>query len=223
MKKAELKLDWASYEAAKHACTHWHYSKAIPATKLVKIGVWEYGIFIGVVIFSRGAAPHIGDPYSLPQTDICELTRVALKAHETPVSRIVSIAIRMLKRKCPNIQLVVSYADPDQNHLGTIYQAGNWIYEGIKKGGQRMFLNGKWVHQRTVTSYPGRYSALRKKGHPIRKTEKYKYLMPLNDEMRMKITPLAQPYLKRSKLGDDSDQLDSGGATPTRTLQIAAG
>ena len=78
MKKAELKLDWASYEAAKHACAHWHYSKAMPATKLVKIGVWEYGKFIGVVIFSRGAAPHLGDP-CLPQTDICELTRVALK------------------------------------------------------------------------------------------------------------------------------------------------
>ena len=221
MQKTELKLDWATYEAAKYACRHWHYSKSLPATKLVKIGVWENGKFIGVVIFSRGAAPHIGDPYNLPQTDVCELTRVALRAHETPVTKIVSIAIKMLKRKSPNVQLIVSYADPDQKHLGVIYQAGNWIYEGVKTGGQRMFINGKWVHQRTITSYPGRYTALREKGHPIRKTMKFKYLMPLNRAMKAKIEKLNQNYPKRLP-EEDSGPTRRDGANPIQTLQTKA-
>ncbi|MBI5459207.1 hypothetical protein [Methanobacterium sp.] len=30
------------------------------------------------------------------------------------------------------LKLAVSYADKDQKHLGGIYQAGNWIYVGLK-------------------------------------------------------------------------------------------
>ena len=46
-----LKLDYASYEATKYACVNFHYSKTVPAGKLIKIGVWEHGKFIGVVLY----------------------------------------------------------------------------------------------------------------------------------------------------------------------------
>ena len=45
--KVDLRLDWCSYEAAKYAVEHWHYSKRMPKSKLAKIGVWEDGEFIG--------------------------------------------------------------------------------------------------------------------------------------------------------------------------------
>ena len=51
-----LRLDWCSYKAAKHAVMNWHYSKTMPIGKLVKIGVWEDDKFIGVVIFGLGAS-----------------------------------------------------------------------------------------------------------------------------------------------------------------------
>ena len=31
--KANLKIDWATHEAAKYACTNWHYSKSVPINK----------------------------------------------------------------------------------------------------------------------------------------------------------------------------------------------
>jgi hypothetical protein len=37
----DLKVDFCSHEAAKYACEHWHYSRCVPASKLIKIGVWE--------------------------------------------------------------------------------------------------------------------------------------------------------------------------------------
>ena len=40
--------------------------------------------------------------------------------------------LKQLKKDAPMVRLVVSYADCDQEHLGTIYQATNWIYEGTK-------------------------------------------------------------------------------------------
>ena len=76
--KPELKIDWATHEAAKYACENWHYSKSIPVPPLVKIGVWENSKFIGVLIFSRGASSNLLKPYGLDQTEGCELTRVSL-------------------------------------------------------------------------------------------------------------------------------------------------
>lgn len=91
MSKADLKLDWCSYQAAKYAVEHWHYSKTMPAGKAAIVGVWEFGKFIGCVIFSRGATPNLSKHHGLPQTEICELTRVALSHHNSSVSRIVAI------------------------------------------------------------------------------------------------------------------------------------
>ena len=132
----KLKLDWCSHKAAKYAVEHWHYSQCMPVGKLVKIGVWENNIFIGVVLFSRGANKNMLKPYGLRQIDGCELTRVALKEHISHVSRIISIALRLLKLKCKTMQLVVSYADTTQGHIGGIYQAGNWIYDFFSKTDQ---------------------------------------------------------------------------------------
>ena len=41
-----LHLDWCSHKAAKYAVEHWHYSKRMPKSKLVKIGVWENNVFV---------------------------------------------------------------------------------------------------------------------------------------------------------------------------------
>lgn len=73
-----LHLDWCSYQAAKYAVEHWHYSKRMPAGKALHCGVWEDGSFIGVVIFSRGANNHIARPFNLTQTEVVELTRICI-------------------------------------------------------------------------------------------------------------------------------------------------
>ena len=78
----ELVVDWCSYEAAKYAVMHWHYSKTMPTHPIIKIGVWEDGEFVGCVLFSRGANNNLGRPYGLKITEVCELTRVALSQHK---------------------------------------------------------------------------------------------------------------------------------------------
>lgn len=125
--KPELKLDWCSYQAAKYAVEHWHYSKSMPTPPVVKIGVWEDTHFIGVVLFSRGANNNLGKPYGLEVTQVCELTRVALDNHKTPLSRIVAIAIKMLRRMAEGLRLIVSFADANMGHIGCIYQAGGRV------------------------------------------------------------------------------------------------
>lgn len=50
---------------------------------------------------------------------------------------------------------------------------------------------------------------------------KHRYLMPLDDEMRAKIAPLARPYPKRAGSADSgtlANHAGGGGATPTPAL-----
>ena len=192
-REERLKLDWVEYDAVKYACLNWHYSHSIPAGKMVKIGVWEYGIFKGVVLFSRGANFSIAKPYGLNQSQVCELTRIALTHHHAPVTQIVSIAIKMLRKLCPDLKLIVSYADMDQGHEGKIYQAGNWVHEGLLKGVKMnsFILFGKKTHKKTIWGKYGVGSHKLDFLHKIDPTAsvhlakgKHKYVYVLDEKMR---------------------------------------
>ena len=103
--KPELRIDWATHEAAEYACKNWHYSRCLPAGKLVKVGAWEDGKFIGVVLFGRGASPTLGAKFALTQETCVELVRIALRNHKTEVSRIAAIAMRFLKKSNAFVQI----------------------------------------------------------------------------------------------------------------------
>ena len=202
----DLVVDWCSYEAAKYAVMHWHYSKRMPRSKMNMTGVWEDGEFIGCVVFGYGATPQIGSPYGLNQYEIVELTRVALKAHRHPVTQVLKRAIRLIDGHNKGLRLIVSFADTEQGHLGVIYQAGGWVYAGTTKPGRVGFIvKGKKVHTRTIGLKPGGVQSLDwvKQHLDPRATEwigaiKHRYLYPLDRAMRRQIVPLAQPYPKRA-------------------------
>lgn len=226
MSKSDLRIDWATHAAAKYACENWHYSKCLPAGKLVKVGAWERAKFIGVVLFGRGATPNLGRPYNLGQDECVELVRIALAKHSSPVSRIASIAIKFLRKSNPKLRLIVSFADQSRNHHGGIYQAGNWLYNGQGNPAKFYMIRGKITHPRSIGA-----KGLVQNIHGARQIDsnativnvpgKHRYLMPLDAEMRKQIEPLRKPYPKRVRSVDSDtsgDQPGESGATPTRTL-----
>lgn len=217
----ELRVDFCDYRAAKWAVEHWHYSKTMPTPPIVKIGVWENDRFIGVVLFSRGANNNMLKPYGLKITGGCELTRVALTSHLSAVSKVVSMAIGLLKASSPDLRLIISYADPNHGHLGGIYQAGNWIYTGQTSDDfEAIDRTGRKWHSRQVshTGVKRQYGTLRRvpklddcKIIPL--DGKHRYLYPLDRGMRRQIQPLAKPYPKREtmRLADGSNLANQQG------------
>lgn len=210
--KAALRLDWCSYEAAKYAVEKWHYSRSMPAGKMTRIGVWEGDLFVGCVIFARGSNKFLGLPFGLSQMECVELVRVALARHQSPSSRVVAIACRMLKRQSPGLRLLLSFADTGQGHIGTLYQAAGWLYAGLGTVDPRsrpyLTPDGRVQHWRTVNGI------LAKCGHPhtleaairlgfqsLAHIPKHRYLLPLDAEMRTRLTPLAKPYPKKPTTG----------------------
>lgn len=184
----------ASHDAAKFAVENWHYSRILPTGKLVKFGVWENDSYIGCVIFSRGASPNLGTALDLDQTEVCELTRVALTKHEAPVSQIVALALAELKRTNAGMRAVVSFADPKEGHHGGIYQAGNWLFTGSSNPVTEYFIEGRWRHTRGAYHDPRRPTA------PKRESPgKFRYIYPLDKAMRRRVAKISLPYPVKSK------------------------
>ena len=78
---------------------------------------------------------------------------MALTRHQTPVSRIGAIAIRMVRKLAPGLRLIVSFADPAESHHGGIYQAMGFIYAGTTTPGASESIgpDGKAYLQRQVS------------------------------------------------------------------------
>ena len=125
-----MRLTRATPAAIRYACMHYHYAKAVPSVQ------YGYNVYndseewCGVICYGSGATPNIGKPYGLKQGEILELVRVALNGKQEKTSQAVSASLRQLHKDNRVLKMVVSYADIDQNHYGTIYQATNFIYLG---------------------------------------------------------------------------------------------
>ena len=90
---------------------------------------------------------------------------------------------------------MVSYADPDQDHHGGIYQAANWIYMGTSQP-QRETLreDGSILHKRTAHSRYGTIVGLKLS----RILWKHKYIYAFDKELRTRFLSLSKPYPKRA-------------------------
>jgi hypothetical protein len=117
------------------------------------VGVAVYG-------FPVGAKASTSVCEGLTKDNILELTR--LYVDDGYGSNIESCALgktfQWIKQNDKNIKVLLSYADNGQGHLGGIYKATNWRYEGVSSQMNLMpnygiSLNGPegpWIHSRTV-------------------------------------------------------------------------
>ena len=229
MNKSDLRLDWCSHQAARFAVENWHYSKTMPVGKTAKIGVWECGKFIGVILFSNAVGAQAAKSLGLLNTELCELVRIALQNHNAPVSRMVRISISILHNAFPGLSCIVSFADPEQGHIGGIYQASNWVYVGKSTASLMYEIDGKKIHSRTANQN-NRHFGHKCSDYDISNAKKifalpkYKYLYPLSNDMRNKVEPMRQPYPKRKPSGGSADggtaiPIAGGGSNPTSPLQ----
>lgn len=155
-----ITIEKASYEGMRYACRYFHYAGHPSAGNVLGYSIFNDGTWCGVVTFGSGANNNIGKAYGLKQGQVCELTRVALNGKQTATSQVVSMCLKRLKKDAPLVRLVVSYADVDQEHFGTIYQATNWIYVGTNMKNAKdgsWIIHGERVHGRRISNYIKRH------------------------------------------------------------------
>ena len=121
------KLTKANKEAVKYACLKFHYAKSIP------VNTHWYNVYYndercGVILYWTWANNNIAKWFWLSQWEVIELVRVALNWKQKEVSKPLAISLKLIKKDCPNVKVIVSYADIDQWHEWIIYKATNRLY-----------------------------------------------------------------------------------------------
>ena len=114
------------------------------------IGVCVYGDPIG-----RLTGQSISD--EIDRDEVLELTRLFI--HDgygcNIESWFISQSMDWLKINFSHILALISYASPMEGHVGTIYQATNWLYQGNSLRWNDGWLfkfeeDGRWIHGRTI-------------------------------------------------------------------------
>ena len=105
---------------------------------------------------------------------------------------------------------MLTYADPNATHVGTIYQATNWIYIGESQSAPLLDLgDGVGRHSRTVAHRFGTHSVkhFRKHGMTVKKipqSAKHRYIYFLDRSWRDRLNVEQLPYPKK----EISDEID---------------
>jgi hypothetical protein len=210
-----MRLEIASYKAIKYACLNFHYSKSVP------VNTFGYSVFnkddewCGVVLYGTGANNNLATQYNLKQGNVIELVRMALNGKQESTSKALSISLRLIKKDLPLVKLIVSYADKDQNHKGTIYQATNWLFVGfsmLNSKDSSWIVNGKRFHGRIISDWvksKGGLNGLTRKEflkkHYDKNAEEFitkgkiKYIYPLDKNLIPLCKSLSKAYPKNAQ------------------------
>ena len=190
-----------SYADATAMIESFHYSHDLPNVVRQNFGAYVGAELVAVAcygpIVSRKAPK-----------EWLELRRLVKRPGSTIIlSQFLAETIRILKAR--KVEAILSWADPEQDHHGGIYQATNWVYTEQKKGGNHTFVTetGKHIHPRTVYAMFGTQSVpvvlAKNPGWTsfLPKT-KHRYLMPLCTRKNKALALLRtkeMPYPKPTK------------------------
>jgi hypothetical protein len=183
------------------------------------IGCVVYGQPVG-----RSAAESISNLISIDE--VFELTRLFI--HDGYGKNIesysISESLRLVKKDFPHLKAIISYADGEQNHKGTIYQATNFYYQGNSSlalmPNFSISLKGppnyEWIHSRTVSSIYGTHNVeeiKRQIGHTFwRKKEstkhRYVYLLGSKTDKKKILKNLKHPFLDYPKNNSYKDEIE---------------
>lgn len=204
-----MRITPATPKAIRHACLKFHYAKAVPSVQYAYNVYNDVDEWCGVICYGSGATVGIAEPFGMNQGEVLELVRVALngKQGHGNTSKAVAMTLKQLHKDAELVRVVVSYADMDENHIGTIYQATNWLFLGRKGEGRlaAFIVNGRKKHCRSVGSMGVRQNIdeVRAKIDPnaeeFRTAGKRKYAYPMDRRARKLLESMSFPYEKRAE------------------------
>lgn len=136
-----------------------HYSQSINGLMVShSFGLYRQEELIGAMIYGKLAMANAWRKYGESADEVVELRRLAT-LDDTPKnteSYFIGHTLRWL-RKNTAIKTVVSYADPNYGHAGTIYKATNFEHVGMTSPGRVIMWKGKKYHDKAIrTTYKGK-------------------------------------------------------------------
>lgn len=187
------------YGIARSVIVNNHYSRTMPCCEL-PIGFDIDGKLNCVVIYGKSATSRMAGSLPGPYLELTRLFSFDWSGKNTE-SYCIGQSILMVKKLRPDIKVLISFADPSQGHVGTIYQATNWLYCGVsdQTGGYTYFIDGKWQHPRSTVARFGtrNHKEILQKIPDVqfkRIPRKHRYIMLLGSKSERKAMKLSLKY-----------------------------
>jgi hypothetical protein len=179
------------------------------ASAMFCFGLFEQEEMIGCVIYGKPASPSlcVGVCGKEESNNVIELTRLWIK-DETPKNTESFFIGRTLRLLPKDKDIIVSYAEIDAGHVGTVYQATNWIYTGMSDRHVEWRLDGEksGTHTRHIFDQHGGVNGAKEfYGERLERHErprKHRYVMfntksiARRRELMSKLRYEIQPYPK---------------------------
>jgi hypothetical protein len=189
---SKITMKTVDYDTAKLYIEKNHYSHKIPQAVKYRFGFYYEDQLVGCCIYSVPANCHcISCLFDNESQQICiELSRfygedITCKNFE---SYCISKTFESLKNK---YDLILSYADSYFKHVGTIYQALNFLYLGKTAPEIRYFYNNQLITRRALgrgktTEKEDKEKLLNLGAKQIKMPGKYKYIYFICNRRRKK-------------------------------------
>ena len=195
---------------AKHILVDNHYLHTVPGGTKLYFGAFAGHRLLGALTLGVGPANSFRLVRDAKPDDCLTLTRLWL-SDELPKnseSRVIGLSLRALRRRT-NVKFVLTYADPAQGHLGTIYQATNWLYCGMSQPMALLDLgDGVLHHSRSLAHAYGTHSRAHFAAHGVEmravpQSPKHRYIYFLDPTWRQRLRVLPLPYPKKKESDGD--------------------
>ena len=182
-----------------------HYAKRIPSISYA-FGLFEGGRLVGVCTYGTPSAAPLRDGIAGPENAkyVLELNRLCL---DTKKKNAASVLVGRSLQMLPKPSIVVSYADTEQEHVGYVYQATNFMFTGTTKERTDMSA-GEGKHSRHATDPSIRQF----------RSAKHRYVFIHGNKTQKKILLGALNYKQEPYPKGDIKKYDSGGKVVTQSL-----
>ncbi len=203
----DIRVAPISHAIAKAIIVRDHYLHSLPGGTQHCLGVLVGARLVGALTIGCGPSQSCRLAEGAVPSDCATLTRLWL-SDELPAnseSRVIGIALRALRRNT-SLKFLLSYADPTQGHVGTIYQATNWLYTGVSQAMPLYDLgDGVARHSRSLAHAFGTHSLkhFRSKGVSVKTLEqsgKHRYIYFLDATWKERLLAPVYPYPKAEEL-----------------------
>lgn len=207
----EVKVEQVSSRDTYDLLLNVHYAGRLPSISYA-YGLFVDGVLEGVVTYGSPAASPVRKGLLGPENAhlVLELNRLCLRNNPyNGASRLVGASLRLL----PGPKAVLSFADTSQEHMGTVYQACNFLYCGLSAKRTDWKIKGlEHMHNQTIVDMfkdrPDRAAAARERfGDDFQlvdrpRKHRYVYLIGSKKERRDMRAALKYPVLPYPKRGD---------------------
>lgn len=181
-----------------------HYSGKVTQNSQLHFGVFLDGKCGGALQFGpsldkRKIQPLVADT---KWNEFIELNRMALAdwLPRNGESRVIAVAMRLLRKHYPHIKWVISFADATQCGDGTIYRASGFVLTGIRVNSSLWQLStGEVTHALSLGRLRS-FCNLRTNGNVL-KGYQLRYIYFLDHDYRAKLNVPEIPYSKIDELG----------------------